>query len=39
MLGQARELYNLPIEFDRDYLERRIREESIGDYGIEDLEA
>jgi hypothetical protein len=39
MLGQARDLYNLPIEFDRDYLDRRIREESVGDYGIEDLEA
>jgi hypothetical protein len=39
MLGQARELYNLPIELDRDYLDRRIREESVGDYGIEDLEA
>lgn len=39
MLGQARELYNLPIELDGDYLDRRIREESVGDYGIEDLEA
>ena len=39
MLGQARDLYNLPIELDRDYLDRRIREESVGDYGIEDLEA
>jgi hypothetical protein len=38
MLGQARELYNLPIQLDRDYLDRRIREESVGDYGIEDLE-
>jgi hypothetical protein len=39
MLGQARALYALPIAFDRDYLDRRIREESVGDYGIEDLEA
>jgi hypothetical protein len=39
MLGQARPLYGLPIRFDRDYLDRRIREESVGDYGIEDLEA
>lgn len=39
MLGQARTLYALPIRFDRDYLDRRIREESVGDYGIEDLEA
>ena len=39
MLGQARALYSLPIRFDRDYLDRRIREESVGDYGIEDLEA
>ena len=39
MLGQARELYGLPIRFDRTYLDRRIREESCGDYGIEDLEA
>ena len=39
MLGQARALYGLPIRFDRDYLDRRIREESVGDYGIEDLEA
>jgi len=39
MLGQARALYSLPIRFDLDYLDRRIREESVGDYGIEDLEA
>jgi hypothetical protein len=39
MLGQARALYGLPIRFNRDYLDRRIREESVGDYGIEDLEA
>lgn len=38
MLGQARELYALPIKFDHAYLDRRIREESVGDYGIEDLE-
>lgn len=39
MLGQARALFTLPIAFDRDYLERRIREESAGDHGVEDLEA
>lgn len=39
MLGQARTLYALPIDFNRDYLDRRIREESCGDFGIEDLEA
>lgn len=38
MLGQARYLYGLPIRFNRDYLDCRIREESCGDYGIEDLE-
>jgi hypothetical protein len=38
MLGQAQELYGLPIKFNRAYLERRIREESVGDYGVEDLE-
>ena len=39
MLAQSRELYALPIELNRDYLDRRIREETFGDYGIEDLEA
>ena len=39
MLAQARALYSLPIAFDRAYLDRRIREESVGDYGVEDLEA
>ncbi len=39
MLAQARALYSLPIAFDRDYLDQRIREESCGDYGVEDLEA
>lgn len=38
MLGQAQTLYRLPISFDRAYLDCRIREESCGDYGIEDLE-
>jgi len=39
MLDQARELYALPVRFERAYLDRRIREESCGDYGVEDLEA
>ena len=33
--GAAAELYP---DLDRDYLERRIREESMGDYGIADIE-
>ncbi|ARS27332.1 hypothetical protein KC8_08505 [Sphingomonas sp. KC8] len=38
MLGQARSLYHLHCDADLDYMERRIREESAGDYGIADLE-
>ena len=37
-LDQARLLLALHPDADFDYLERRIREESVGDYGIEDLE-
>jgi len=39
MLGQARELFRLHPGLDRAYLERRIREESSGDHGVEDLES
>ena len=39
MLDQARSLYRLNIDFNFPYLERRIREETVGDYGVEDLEA
>lgn len=39
MLGQARELFRLHPGLDRDYLDRRIREESFGDHGIEDLKS
>jgi hypothetical protein len=38
-LEQARLLLALHPEADRDYLDRRIREESMGDYGIADLES
>lgn len=38
MLGQARTLFSLYEDVDRDYLERRIREESFGDHGIADLQ-
>lgn len=37
-LDQARILFALNPDLDLDYLERRIREESFGDHGIEDLE-
>jgi hypothetical protein len=37
-LDQARILLALHPDVDLDYLERRIREESSGDFGIEDLE-
>jgi hypothetical protein len=35
---QARLLLALNLDVDRDYLDRRIREESMGDYGLADLE-
>ncbi len=38
MLGQARQLFELHPDADRDYLEKRIRQETAGDYGIEILE-
>jgi len=38
MRDQARVMYRLPLSLDRDYLERRIRTETIGDHGIEDLD-
>ncbi len=37
MLDQARVLFSLYMDADLDYLERRIREETVGDYGIEQL--
>lgn len=37
MLDQARELYALSANLDRDYLEQRIRTETIGEYGVEAL--
>lgn len=38
MLGQARALFALCEWLDLDYMERRIREESMGDYGVQDLQ-
>jgi hypothetical protein len=37
-LEQARLLYQLHPDLDKEYLERRIREESFGDYGISELQ-
>lgn len=36
-LAQARILLALHPDADRDYLERRVREESAGEYGVEDI--
>ena len=36
-LDQARALYELHPELDMVYLDRRIREETMGDYGVEKL--
>ncbi len=38
MRRQAAALLALYPDLDRDYLERRIREETCGDHGIEDIE-
>jgi hypothetical protein len=38
MREQARVLLDLYPDLDRDYLERRIREESLGGHGIEDIQ-
>jgi len=37
-LDQARALLALHPDADMAYLERRVREESMGDYGVEDIE-
>ena len=37
-IDQARTLFQLHSTLDRVYLERRIREETMGDYGVEALE-
>lgn len=39
MLQQAQTLFALHPDADRDYLDRRIREETLGEHGIIDLEA
>ncbi len=36
-IDQARVLLALHPDADMDYLERRIREESMGDYGVKDI--
>lgn len=38
MRGQAQTLLALYPDLDRDYLERRLREETFGDHGIEDIQ-
>ena len=38
MFDQAKALFRLYPDADRDYMERRIREETAGDYGIDTLE-
>ncbi len=38
MLGQARALFAICERLDMAYMERRIREETGGDYGLQDLE-
>ena len=36
-IDQARVLFAFHPNLDRAYLDRRIREETMGDYGVEDL--
>lgn len=38
MLEQSRQLLPLVSKANRDYLDRRIRTETDGDYGVKDLE-
>ena len=38
MLDQAKALFKLSKGLDRDYMDRRIREETAQDYGVQDLE-
>lgn len=38
LLEQARTLYKLSESVDPVYLDRRIREETMGDYGIDDVQ-
>lgn len=38
MLEQARRLFRLYADVDRAYMDRRIRDETAGEHGIEDLE-
>jgi hypothetical protein len=36
MLRQAKTLFGLYPDADLDYLERRVREETMGEYGVQD---
>lgn len=38
MRGQAQTLLTLYPDLDRDYLDQRIRKETLGDYGVEDIQ-
>jgi len=38
MRGQAQALLALYPDLDRAYLERRVREETLGDHGIDDIQ-
>lgn len=38
MLDQAKALFKLSQGLDRDYMDRRIREETAQDYGVQNLE-
>ncbi|WP_421853806.1 hypothetical protein [Novosphingobium sp.] len=37
MLGQAQAVFSLCLGLDLDYMDRRIREETAGEYGLQDL--
>lgn len=38
MLRQARTLLRLSVDLDKDYLDRRVRQETAGDYGADDID-
>jgi hypothetical protein len=38
-IDQARDLFRLNPDVDSVYLDRRIREESFGDYGLDDIKS
>lgn len=39
MIDQARTLFALYPDADMEYLDRRIREETVGDYGVQELQS